>query len=118
MRRTVFLLTLALVAFTGCSTPEKRSPDAIRENTAKATAAATRDVKAVAKGVVEGLREKGPVNINRASADDLATLPGIDDATANKIIAGRPYQNSYDLVKRHLITKAEYDHIANRIAAK
>ncbi len=59
MRRTV-LSTLALVAFAGCSTPEKRSPDAIRENTAKATAAATRDVKAVAKGVVEGLREKGP----------------------------------------------------------
>jgi len=116
MRSTVFLF--ALIVFAGCSTPEKRSPDAIRENTAKSTAAATRDVKAVAKGVVEGLREKGPVNINRASAGDLASLPGIDEATADKIIAARPYQNSYELVKRHLITKAEYDRISNRIAAK
>jgi DNA uptake protein ComE-like DNA-binding protein len=64
------------------------------------------------------LREKGPVNINRASAGDLASLPGIDEATADKIIAARPYQNSYELVKRHLITKAEYDRISNRIAAK
>lgn len=100
----------------GCS-PEKRSPDAIREETAKATSTAARDAKAVAQGVVDGLREKVSVNINKASADDLEKLPGVDATTAQKIVAGRPYDSTSDLVKRHIVTKVEYDHIAGKITA-
>ncbi len=33
----------------------------------------------------------GPVNINTASTDVLLTLPGVTDAVASRMIAGRPY---------------------------
>jgi DNA uptake protein ComE-like DNA-binding protein len=116
MKRTL-LCTLALIAIIGCS-PASRSPDAIRQDTAAATATATKDAKALAQGVFDGLKEKGPLNINRATEDQLETLPGIDAATAHRIIAARPFGDSRDLLKRHVVSKAEYDRIAGKIVAK
>ncbi len=77
MRFSAFLL-FALIALTAC-TPHDRSPDEIREQTARATSTAVRDAKAVTQGVVEGVKQQRTININRASADDLKSLPGIDD---------------------------------------
>ena len=39
------------------------------------------------------------VDINSASQEDLEKLPGVGEATAKKIIAGRPYQTVEDLSK-------------------
>jgi DNA uptake protein ComE-like DNA-binding protein len=105
-----------VLALAGCTT-ESRSPDAIREQTANATAAAKRDAKAVAQGVFEGLARKGPVNINKATKEQLLTLPGVSSATAEVIIAGRPYSRSSELVRKHIVSKAEYDKIADRVVA-
>ena len=113
----IWLFTLALIPLVAC-TPERRSPDAIREDTARATSEATRDAKAVAKGVVEGLKEKGPVNINKASEEDLQSLPGINAPAARRIIDGRPYDSGSELVKKHLISREEYNRIADKIVAR
>src|SRR5689334_7426793 len=43
--------------------------------------------------------QKTPVDVNSADAKTLETLPGIGPATANKIIAGRPYGSLADLGK-------------------
>ena len=115
--RLFVLVPFALIALTGC-TPHDRSPDEIREQTARATSTAARDAKAVTQGVVEGLKQQRTININRASADDLKGLPGIDDAAARRIIDHRPYSDSEDLVKRRVISRAEYDHIAGKIEAR
>jgi len=117
MGRYVWLFTLVLIPLVAC-TPERRSPDAIREDTARATSEATRDAKAVAKGVVEGLKEKGPVNINKASEEDLQSLPGIDAPAARRIVDGRPYDSGGELVKKHLISREEYNRIADKIVAR
>jgi len=65
-------LSLALIAVTGC-TNQQRNPDQIRKETADATSTAAKDAKAVAQGVSDGLKQKGPINVNRASPDDLKT---------------------------------------------
>lgn len=112
----IVVILFGLLGLNGCTTPNP-SPAQIRQDTANATAQAARDSKAVAQGIVEGLRAKGPLNINRASKSDLETLPGIDSAGADKIIAGRPYDNTAQLFRRHILTHAEYDRISNRIEA-
>jgi DNA uptake protein ComE-like DNA-binding protein len=57
------------------------------------------------------------LDINTATADQLKALPGIDAATAQKIIAGRPYHGKNDLVSKNIITKTEYDTIKEQIIA-
>ncbi|HWG22078.1 MAG TPA: helix-hairpin-helix domain-containing protein [Terracidiphilus sp.] len=115
--KSMFVASLLLLSLAAC-TPRQRSPDQIRQDTAKATKEAAQDVKAVAQGVEDGLKAHGPVNINTASADDLKSLPGIDDAAAHRIIDNRPYDDSYDLVKKRVITKHEYDQIAGRVKSR
>ena len=108
------ILALALMALTACTT-EQRSPDQIRKETASATSAAARDAKAVAQGVVDGLKHGGTVNINKASESELEKLPGIDEAAARRIVANRPYESANELTKKHVISKPEYDHIADKV---
>jgi DNA uptake protein ComE-like DNA-binding protein len=120
IQAVVKLSTLVLVisvVLAGCSTHD-RSPDEIRRQTARATSTAARDAKAVVQGVVEGVKQQRTININRSSADDLKSLPGIDDAAAHRIIEHRPYSDSYDLVKRHIVSKGEYDRIAGKIESR
>ena len=116
MKNWIFA-SIAIVALAGCTTHD-RSPDEIREQTARATSTAARDAKAVAQGVADGIKQQRTVNINHASADDLKALPGIDDTTARHIIDHRPYSDSYDLVKQHIISHDEYDRISGKIEAR
>ena len=109
--------TLGILTLCGCGSSGP-TPDQIRQHTATATAAATRNTKAIAQGIVEGLRTKGPLNINRATKVQLVTLPGIDGTAADKIIAGRPYQNSSELTSRRILSRAQYKQIATKIATK
>jgi DNA uptake protein ComE-like DNA-binding protein len=111
------LALLVPVVLIGC-TRHDRSPDAIREQTAHATSTATRDAKAFVQGVVEGVKQQRTININRSSADDLKSLPGIDAAAAHRIIEHRPYSDGYDLVKRHIVSREEYDRISGKIEAR
>ena len=56
------------------------------------------------------------ININQATIDELDTLSGVGQATAQKIIQGRPYQNIDDLVKKKAVTSAIYNNIKNLIS--
>jgi len=118
MKRTLlFISTFALLTAVACS-PAERSPDAIRQDTAKATTEASKDATAVVKGVEDALKTKGSVDINKATPEQLRGLPGITAAQVHRIIAGRPYASTDELVKRHQVSKAEYDRIADKIEAR
>ncbi len=58
------------------------------------------------------------VDINHATADQLKAVPGIGDAYAAKIIAGRPYANKSQLQSKKVIPAAVYKKISAKIVAK
>jgi DNA uptake protein ComE-like DNA-binding protein len=97
----------------GCT--QKQNPDELRRETAHATTAARQDAKAVVEGVRDGMKSDKPVNLNDASRSELLDLPGVTAERADKIIANRPYENTGELVSRHVLSGAEYDRIKDRV---
>lgn len=61
----------------------------------------------------------GPqIDINSASMAELKSIPGIGDAYANKIIAGRPYKSKAQLKSRNILPARVYDQAKDHIVAK
>lgn len=58
------------------------------------------------------------IDINSASKEDLASLPGIGPALSQKIIDGRPYRSKRDLLTKKVIPAPTYDKIKDQIVAK
>jgi len=111
--RLVYSLVLAsCLGLAGCP---NQNPDQIRQKTAEETAAIKRDSKAIAEGVKDGLSSKRSVDLNKASEDDLASLPGMTQQQAQRIIAERPYANTHQLVTRRILTEDEYSKVQDRV---
>ncbi len=124
MRVIALSLALSTIAvslfFTACTT-KPTSPDQVREKTAEATAELKDNAKAVAQGVKEGLTRPSPdkaLDLNSASKSELMTLPEMDEATADRIVAGRPYTSEHQLLERKIVSREEYNKIADSITVK
>jgi len=111
-----FLAIALSFGLSACTT--NQNPQELKEKTARATAELKVDAKAVAAGVREGWSRDKPLDINSATHEQLSSLPGVTDAEADGIIAGRPYDDPAQLVTRHILPKVKYDKIADRLKAK
>lgn len=135
---------IALAGFAGCNHPapsdqqlQQRAAQTTQQvkqgaqqvaTTAQAAAAtATRKADAIAAGVRQGLQRDqsspgvsstGAVDINSASLAQLAALPGISDARAQRIVDNRPYTSPHDLVGKRIVSEAEYSRLSEKIVAQ
>lgn len=57
------------------------------------------------------------VDINSADEKTLRSLPGIGEAYARKIIAGRPYKRKDELVKRGILPAGVYEKVKDLLVA-
>ena len=57
----------------------------------------------------------GLVNINTGSQSQLEELPGIGPKTADKIIAGRPYQSVDELLSKKIVGSKVFNQIKDKI---
>ena len=58
------------------------------------------------------------IDLNSATKAELETLPGIGEAYADKIIAGRPYARKDQLVTKKVIPQATFDKIKDNVIAR
>ena len=57
------------------------------------------------------------VDINTATKEQLMTLPGISDAYADKIIAGRPYKSKSELKSKKIVPDVTDKKVAPHVIA-
>jgi len=127
MRDRAIVLALAVSAvpilFTGCNAcaTKPQSPEQVRQQTAAATAELKDNAKAVAQGIRDGLTQPSPdkpLDLNTASKAQLMSLPGMDDSSAERVIAGRPYSSEHELLERRILSREEYNRIADSTTVK
>jgi competence protein ComEA len=99
--RTLAML-LAVVLFSGL---------AMAQGTKSSTAATSASKSATTSA-------SSLLDINSATKDQLAQLPGIGDVYSQKIIDGRPYKAKNELVQKKIIPQATYSKIKDMIIAK
>lgn len=118
MVKTILSFAVVSLLLAAACTSQKPSPDEVRERTAQATSDIKRNARALAQGVKEGWNRDQPLDVNQATKEQLLSLPGINAERADRIVAGRPYTSSSELVSRRVISHQEYEQIKDRVTAK
>ena len=76
------------------------------------------ETKAPTKSMSSKHGTMAKVDINSATREELLKLPGISEATADKIIAARPFKSREQLTSKGIMTKAEYSKLSSHITAR
>ena len=119
MKRNIFKIAMVaavLFVYTDLSFAAENKIGAAGE--AKASSAAAPVSKAAKEKSAKAKTRVKLVDINSAGKDELKTLPGIKDAEADKIVAGRPYLSKADLLTQKIVSPETYDGLKAGVIAK
>lgn len=132
MKLTILTFFIGVVLVCGCSQQDtaktrqeaQQATEKVKQESKvaaveikKGAKEAAAQTKAAVQGVKDGLNTPDkPVNINSASKVELQTLPGVDEETANRIIAGRPYHTRDEVGAKGVVSPEEFTAIKNKIA--
>jgi len=114
----VAALTAPLAFAQGGAAPATDSKPAAAAPATDAAAKTTVKHKSHAMSAKAGAAKVEMTDINSASKEDLMKVNGVDDATADKIIAGRPYKMKSQLVTKKIVDKATYAKLKGSVVAK
>ena len=56
-----------------------------------------------------------PLDLNTASVGDLKKLPGVGDAGAKKIVDGRPFTKTSELVDKKILSSSAFDKVKDLV---
>lgn len=109
-------LTVAALALASPSTM------AAGEAAAPAKAPAAAPARAPTTAAKEGaatpkVKKPRPVDVNNASVEQLAKVPGLDKAHAMKIVAHRPYPTRAWLVTKGILSEMKYAEVKDYLVA-
>jgi competence protein ComEA len=106
------LVVLTLWMSASLSLAEERQAPKAKQTTAAAKA------QAGAKKSKAAPPQAEPVDINSATKEELKKLPGIGDADADKIIAGRPYLTKAHLQTHNIVSPGVYLGLRHLVVAR
>ena len=116
---SVGLMAIPAVAHDArASSSDTLDPNDTNSKTKKAikkAAGKTQDAASNTKDAVSGNKR---LDLNSATKDELAALPGMTADDAQKVIDNRPYKMKSDLVKKNVVSADEYAKIKDSVVAK
>ncbi len=114
--KTFAIAAAALALLTTAATAQQQpaQPSAA----SKAAEAVTKFMGTTASTTPPAAAKAPLINLNKATAAELDTLPQIGDARAKAIVGGRPYKSVQDLLDRKIVPPNAFDAIKDKVSVK
>lgn len=115
----IMLVAVSLLLSAGFGfAADVKAPAADAKGAVKSSSDAAKDTAKGRQPDMKSAAKSKIVDINSATDAELKAIPGIGDAYAAKIIAGRPYANKTQLKSRNILPGNVYEQVKESIIAK